>query len=129
MSYWKLLNISDMIGKYFTDVIVDKEDRNILFICKEGLYKMFHDQDCCETVYIESIVGDIADLMYNPILGAEEVITAGEETEDSYHSTHTFYKLKTKDGYVDIRWVGSSNGYYSEGVHLIFLPFKQEEDE
>lgn len=127
--YHRYLNISDMVGKVFTDIIVDKEDRNIIFICEEGMYKMFHDQDCCETVYIESIVGDIVDLTHNTILGAEEVITTGEETEDYYHSTHTFYKLKTKDGYVDIRWVGSSNGYYSERVNLIFMPFKQEDEE
>ena len=90
---------------------------------------MFHDQDCCETVYIESIVGDIKDLTDNLILGAEEVISTSVDVEWDTHSTYTFYKLKTKDGYVDIRWVGSSNGYYSEGVHLIFLPFKQKDEE
>lgn len=84
-------------------------------------FQMYHQQDCCESVYLESVVGDVADLVGHPILLAEEV--EGEEPEEPaeeeyYPESHTwtFYKLATIKGYVDLRWYGSSNGYYSEDV-------------
>ena len=66
---------------------------------------MFHIQECCED----------DDLVGSPILLAEEV--TNQEVKDVLESsTWTFYKLATIKGYVDIRWVGTSNGYYSESV-------------
>jgi len=132
------IEIKDMIGKTFTNIEVSKEQDTILFACDEGIYTMYHAQDCCELVEIESIVGDLQDLIGTPMLGAEEAVSQetpedlmlGEPREfNGYDSeTWTFYKFKTIKGYVDIRWIGSSNGYYSESVDLIFTP-KGEDNE
>lgn len=111
-------SMQDMVGKTFTNVFVNKEDDEIHFTCAEGTYIMFHNQDCCESVEIESIVGDIKDLEDTPILGAEEASGRGETEWGS--TTWTFYKFKSAKGYVDIRWLGESNGYYSESVDLVF---------
>ena len=78
-----------------------------------------HQQDCCETVRINDITGDLQDLVGEPLLISEEVKGATEPDEEHYESyTYTFYKFATRKGYVDVRWLGESNGYYSESVEL-----------
>lgn len=121
-------DISEMVGKTFSEVYA-KGDQ-LRFVCDDGTYVFEHLQDCCENVYIESLIGDLQDLVGTPLLLAEEV--SGETPVDhkwdyepeSY--TWTFYKFATIKGYVDVRWLGTSNGYYSEGVSLLFYPKEQE---
>jgi hypothetical protein len=111
--------LSNMVGSIFP--IVTVTDSELIFENATDRYVFFHHQDCCESVYIESIVGDIEDLVNTPILIAEE--SSGDTPADSnakpYDSyTWTFYKFATFKGYVDIRWLGESNGYYSESVSV-----------
>jgi hypothetical protein len=110
-------------GKTFKSV-VRTTDILITFTTTDNVdFIMQHDQDCCETVEIESVVGDLQDLVGEPILVAEEVTNRelppkGEDFDPYGSHTWTFYKLATRKGYVDIRWYGESNGYYSERVTL-----------
>ena len=121
--------MSDFIGRTFSRVKSTGDE--LIFTCDDGVFTFYHEQSCCEGVYIESIVGDLSDLVGYPILKAEEATSSTNpadakaeiiEYQDSF--TWTFYKFATIKGYVDIRWYGSSNGYYSEGVDLKFEPSK-----
>lgn len=82
-------------------------------------FLLYHNQECCESVSIEDICGDLADLVGSPILQAEESFSddAHDGSTESYESaTWTFYRIATIKGQVVIRWLGTSNGYYSESV-------------
>ena len=118
-----MASIKDLRGMVLTEVTVNREKDEILFVNSIGdRYLMFHEQDCCESVHIDDICGDLQDLVGSTILVAEENSSDGSGTdENGWHesSTWTFYKLATAKGYVDIRWFGTSNGYYSERVSLV----------
>lgn len=118
--------VSVLVGLTLSKIEVNSENDEITFIASDGReFRMFHDQDCCESVDIESIVGDLSDLVGEPITLAEEVSNSDKNPEgvevpayqDSF--TWTFYKFATRNGYVDIRWYGESNGYYSEEVSFV----------
>lgn len=120
MSWNETVKIEEFIGKTFSDIVGKVGDDELIFVCNDGTkYKMFHYQDCCETVYLEDINGDLADLLNSPIIDAREE-TNNENPKEDYEAswTWTFYHLATIKGSVVLRWYGSSNGYYSEGVEI-----------
>ena len=112
--------MAQMLGKTFVQVTGSVGGYEMTFETAQGERFMFaHEQDCCESVDINDIVGDLQDLCGTPLLVAEEVSGATEPDEEHCESyTYTFYKFATRKGYVDVRWLGESNGYYSEGVDL-----------
>ena len=124
MAEFDCVEISDLLGKIFTSVVKNDDDTEIIFLDEPGCgYKMYHMQDCCESVYVEDIDGDLSDLIGSPITQAEEASSKDgplSEYDESY--TWTFYKLATAKGYITIRWYGTSNGYYSESVYISTIP-------
>lgn len=122
---YSMPTIKDLIGQVFSKVTAT--ENSITFLNEVGKgFQFYHEQDCCEDVRIESIVGDLADLENAEILHAEEAMQDMEDAEE--HGTWTFYKFATRKGYVDIRWIGESNGYYSEAVDIRRIgPVKQND--
>ena len=122
MYYNDEVKFEELKGKVLVSATVSDYKDEMKFVTTDGeVYTLYHAQDCCESVEIESIVGDLADLVGEEILMAEEaqnlfdLIKSAGNDDDDYGSgsyTWTFYKLATRKGYVDIRWYGSSNGYY-----------------
>lgn len=109
--------IKEMIGETFTSVEYDVSEDNILLKNERFTVRHFHAQECCEDVSIEDINGDLNDLTNAPITMAEFVVNEDENLDQTY----TFYKFATIKGYVNIRWFGTSNGYYSEKADVFII--------
>ena len=114
---------SDLKGKTIVKIEgAEKDSEQIIFECSDGTrYRMYHERDCCESVTVDDVCGDIESLLNREILVAEERESEGDRSEWGDSSTWTFYVLATVKGYVDIRWYGSSNGYYSESVDFVLM--------
>lgn len=106
----------ELLGKTMTDVFIDGRE-TMTFVRDDGKkFQFYHYQDCCESVLIEDVCGEVKDLIGSPLTTAEE--TGSENKSDSYgdSQTWTFYRFATAKGWVTVRWYGTSNGYYSESV-------------
>jgi len=107
-------NINDLVDQ--TIVKVDAGDDEIQFTLSDGrLARFYHFQDCCEQVWVEDVNGDWEDLLDTPLLVAEERSEHGD-TDWGGVEQWTFYTFRTIKGSVDVRWYGTSNGYYSTAV-------------
>jgi hypothetical protein len=117
------MNIESLKGLTVTEISgAEKGSERVEFVTSGGRFAMYHSQDCCESVELEDICGDISDLLDSEILLAEEVTNSDDiiDGKPAYPEswTWTFYKLSTIKGHVTLRWLGESNGYYSEGVYF-----------
>ena len=103
-----------------------KDSAELHFYCKNGSVVVFyHEQDCCESVWLEDSDGLVSgfDIFTDCDWCEVEEITENrgklEEWDESF--TWTFYKFRTNKGYDTVRWYGTSNGYYSESVDFKIL--------
>jgi hypothetical protein len=125
MSYPKDINVIVLEGKTLASVV--HADGDITFTTTDGkTYRMWHDQDCCESVSVHDILGGtLDDLVGTPIVHVGESISRevwpadvdrgfvyGGESWTWSIFTFTLAGGKT----ITVRWLGSSNGYYSESV-------------
>jgi hypothetical protein len=110
----KILGFSGRTGDDDFKLLLE-DDCEILF---------YHSQDCCEEVFLEDIVGDPASLI-GKVLNCIEVKTDEDyEAPVDYNPesyTWTFFTIKAGNRYLDLRFFGSSNGYYSESADIKYI--------
>ena len=127
------MDFKDLKGKTFKHVVIEKSEGENDAICfylddeKESGYKLTHVQDCCESVWIEDITGDIeTHLQNNEILDAYGSYSEYKENDREKHGyiesgTWSFYVIRTMNDTFTIRFLGESNGYYSEEADIYNL--------
>lgn len=113
-------SFSDLVGQRIESFYCNSPEsfigaESILIKTDRATYKMFHSQDCCESVFLEEIHGDFEDLIGEIVISADESTSDYPEGPD-YLNQWTFYTIRTNKATVTLRWLGSSNGYYSVDV-------------
>lgn len=116
---------AEMIGRVVREVSgFYPESAACKITFNDGSFATFeHRQDCCEVVEIVDVCGDPSDLVGWPLTVAEDVSQDTPEPEHSYCNdshTWTFYRFEGPDGFITVRWLGESNGYYGEEVDYKF---------
>jgi hypothetical protein len=122
----RLTELSDLRGKTLTKFEQVGSDE-IQFATSDGFTgRIYHSQDCCETVRIHDVKGDFASLIGSPIRVVQESATElppdgvidDRDYVDSTTWTHQVL-VTAAGGMVSIVWLGASNGYYGEGVSTL----------
>lgn len=137
MNYWELeeVDISILNGETIVSIVgLEKASEEVRFHLESGKTILFyHEQDCCEVVSLEDFEADSDDYAGALIISAETV-SAPEGFVDPWadspyceSSTWTFYKIETSLGGIWMRWLGESNGYYSEYVSIAWENKPKEE--
>lgn len=119
------MDITDFFGKIFVEIDICRHEEEVKMIDENGnIFLFLHYQDCCESVRISKIVGNIEDLLNSPIITCSELIEDTDQCSES--GTITIYTFSTEKGEVEIHWIGESNGYYSERVSISYTANKEE---
>jgi len=122
--YGAKVPVSALVGQTFARVTISATRDEVEFYRNaddtKPAYKMLHEQDCCEGVGLHDMDNELSVLEGTPILTAEESSNSDNKpSEDADSWTWTFYRFQTAKGGLVMRWLGESNGYYSESVDLI----------
>jgi hypothetical protein len=115
-------SIDSLVGETLSFIDIDDDNNEILLTTESGRQiKIFHQQDCCESVFIDSTDGDWNELLGKVLIEVTKDVVS-DETECET-STHTKLIFRVNDATVVSRWIGYSNGYYSEDVDIEELTF------
>ena len=110
---------SDLLHHTLLSVSINNDRDEVRFLLDDGqVFRMFHSQDCCESVSLEDVCGDLDDLRMGYVLEAREEVGEAPDGKND-EGTWTFYIIQTDKGAVTLRWYGISNGYYSESVDFV----------
>lgn len=101
---------------------IDESGDDVIITLEDGTkLHYYHEQDCCESVSIYDWKGDPYELVGKKLLMIEQdnedfTDEMSEAPYDSYTCTNIRF-ITNKDTVIS-RWIGESNGYYSESVDL-----------
>lgn len=121
---YKYIDEKTLIGKTITEIKVDQSCDCVTFSTEEKKYSMHHNQECCESVGLEKVVGNPESIVGEPIKDviydteSENFPKDIEQLGNQHSWTVSRISFYTEHGFVEFVWLGVSNGYYGEGVDI-----------
>lgn len=128
---YERVDLSNLVGKTIVSIEGLEQDSKEVRINTEcgRKYAFYHEQQCCENVELNDFECDVEDLIGAVVLSAEistnkdsqsllGAVNKDRPNEYSESWTWSFYKIETSKGELWIRWLGESNGFYSEEVNF-----------
>lgn len=111
--------VNELIGETLTHIDVDESGDQIRMETASGkVITLYHCQDCCESVRIEDTQGNWHDLIGKVIVEANKREGNFGKPYAAESWMRTEFTFKVDDATVISRWIGESNGYYSESVDI-----------
>lgn len=117
--------LSELLGEVISTVEGAEDGQETIITTESGkAIKIYHEQDCCEHVSIEdSEVDDIVGGYCHFAGFVDGETPVNNSADDDYYyeesQTWSFLKIETSKGSIWQRWLGESNGYYSERVDIL----------
>ena len=105
---------------------IDEWENEIIITTQSGRrFKFYHNQNCCEEVRIWDTKGNLKTLWGKKLISvtqdAYDNLPKGVEYQPDESYTWTEITFKTTEDTVISRWIGESNGYYSQEVDFTEL--------
>jgi hypothetical protein len=141
MDYTPAPNIETTLkGHTLHDLRIDKgvQDDRVHLSTHDGKrfrsFDLYHSQDCCESVRLFDVQGDPTTLQLTTLEVKETIVGWNDGTDKpsswpsdipppSESGTVTLFEIKgtrgSREVVVTLRWLGQSNGYYSESVSFV----------
>lgn len=112
----KLVDFDILIGETIVSISgMDTGGVEVVIETASGrTFRMYHVQDCCENVYIDATYG-CANSILNKVVDETTYFT--DNYDGAYESgTISRFRIYCDGDYFEVKWIGTSNGYYGEGV-------------
>jgi hypothetical protein len=107
------------------------EDDKVRITTNDGTYELWHDQECCERVWLDEVNMSKTDSLFNcEVTLAEDDSTIVTQPGDDCRTHKTYFRLETvKGGLVELHWLGQTDSVYELGVQCWRVDDEEEEEE
>jgi hypothetical protein len=106
------------------------EDDELKIFLEDGrVCRIFHDQDCCETVKMIQESRDLSEIIGEEMTAIDiDSRDNGAFSDESSTITKVTISIENWPYTYSQLWLGESNGYYSEALKLLAYDTKIEEE-